>query len=87
MLRILDALKKGQEIILEIINFGNGISATEVEKLFEKFYRAKGNEVVGCGLGLAIVRKIIELHGGRVKFTSAMGRNAVVISLNPPTNC
>ena len=86
MLRNLDALKNGQEIILEIINFGNGISATEVEKLFEKFYRAKGNEVVGCGLGL-IVRKIIELHGGRVKFISAMGRNAVVISLNPPTNC
>ncbi|WP_305908892.1 sensor histidine kinase N-terminal domain-containing protein [Methylomarinum sp. Ch1-1] len=47
---------------LSVIDDGPGIPAAEVDKIFERFYRIPGSPGNGCGLGLAIVREIADLH-------------------------
>ncbi|MCS6836679.1 MAG: hybrid sensor histidine kinase/response regulator [Anaerolineae bacterium] len=56
---------------------GVGIEPQELERIFEPFYRANQreiHEVEGSGLGLSIVKQIVEQHGGRVSVESAVGR-------------
>jgi len=55
---------------------GPGISDAERDKVFTRFYRAHGALEPGSGLGLSIVRKLIEAHGGTASVTSAPGRGA-----------
>lgn len=57
------------EGLVTIADSGPGVPAAELERIFERFYRvdsARGRESGGAGLGLAIVRRLAELHGGRV---------------------
>jgi signal transduction histidine kinase len=58
---------------LRVADHGSGIPAAERERIFERFYRV-GNEttrtVKGTGLGLYLVRQIVEAHGGEVRVTS-----------------
>jgi len=58
------------EALLEVTDTGPGIEAASRERVFERFVRATeaGN---GCGLGLAIVREIVERHAGRVTLDDA----------------
>ena len=59
-----------------IRDYGIGIPAKDIDKLFEPFYRAKnavGNHLPGAGLGLAIVEKIVQYHGGNVRIESVEG--------------
>jgi signal transduction histidine kinase len=64
------------DIKLEVIDHGIGIPPGEQGKIFEKFYRV-GNPLVhntkGSGLGLSLVRHIVQAHGGRVSVESAPG--------------
>lgn len=61
--------KDGSQALLEVKDKGTGIPAGEKEKVFEKFYRS-GNEETrktkGTGLGLYIVKKIVDAHGGKI---------------------
>ena len=54
-------------------DYGSGISETTRERLFEQFFTTKGD---GLGMGLAIVRSIIEAHGGTVAAENANGGGA-----------
>jgi signal transduction histidine kinase len=58
---------------------GEGIPASEHEKIFERFYR-RGSELrretQGVGIGLSIVKHIVEAHGGRVRVRSELGRGS-----------
>ncbi|MEK7773652.1 MAG: ATP-binding protein [Deltaproteobacteria bacterium] len=58
---------------------GIGMPAGEIDKIFDRFYRvdASRNVTVGSGLGLSIVRSIIEAHGGRVEVKSEPGKGSV----------
>ena len=59
----------GSEAIIHISDTGIGIAPEDMVRLFEKFYRIKRREtsdVQGTGLGLALVKSIVERHGGRV---------------------
>jgi signal transduction histidine kinase len=74
---------------LEVEDRGIGIPKGEQEKVFEKFYRA-GDPLVhntkGSGLGLSLVRHIVEAHGGRVELQSSPGRGSkftIVLPLEP----
>ncbi|MGA2863374.1 MAG: HAMP domain-containing sensor histidine kinase [Verrucomicrobiota bacterium] len=64
---------------LWVEDHGNGIPAEEHEKIFERFYR-RGSELrretEGVGIGLSIVRHIVEAHGGRVLVRSAVGEGS-----------
>ncbi|HOW35404.1 MAG TPA: ATP-binding protein [Candidatus Omnitrophota bacterium] len=62
--------------LFQIIDTGIGISENELPKLFSEFYRVDNevNQVVkGTGLGLVLVKKILEAHGGRIWVTSKAG--------------
>lgn len=60
------------EAVIEVEDNGTGISADQAEKIFLPFYSTKGQR--GTGLGLAVTRKIVEEHEGRIQVESELGR-------------
>lgn len=67
------AAQAGENISLEFINHGNTIPEEKLERIFRQFYRldaARGSGG-GAGLGLAIAKEIVELHGGAITAASA----------------
>lgn len=72
------------EVSLTVENPGNAIPAEHLPNLFDRFYRAdpsRSRKSEGAGLGLAIVRSIIEAHSGRVEVTSKSNKTAFIIYL------
>lgn len=68
-------------LALIVTDDGAGIDAADLDGVFERFYRGKnahGLGVPGTGLGLTIVRAIVDAHGGGVGLTSAPGRGTTV---------
>lgn len=62
------------EAIFEIKDEGIGIPPEDQARLFESFHRAKNvGDIPGTGLGLAIVQRSVELHRGKISFTSEVG--------------
>jgi signal transduction histidine kinase len=77
---------------LQVTDTGEGIPASELPRVFERFYRvdkARTRQTGGTGLGLAIVRHVAEAHGGTVRVDSELGRGSTfTVSLpvtGPPT--
>ncbi len=69
----------GPELQVEIADRGPGIPPSEVDRVFDKFYRVRRpGDAGGVGLGLAISAGIIELHGGRIWAENRTGGGAVV---------
>ncbi len=69
----------GGEIRIQIIDTGIGIPAADQPHIFEKFYRVRGEHVVGIagtGLGLAITKSIVEKHNGRIWLESVFGEGS-----------
>ena len=65
--------------LIAVQDNGVGISSTDQDYVFEKFFRVRGQEVdapSGSGLGLAFVKSIIERHGGRVWVESQLGQGS-----------
>ncbi|MHC4106895.1 MAG: sensor histidine kinase, partial [Planctomycetota bacterium] len=60
-------------LLVDVIDTGIGIAKDDVDRVFQKFYRAKDPrvaEVTGSGLGLALARQVVRLHGGEVRVDS-----------------
>ena len=65
---------------LSISNTGEPIPASEINRLFDRFYQVKGARHSGSsGLGLAIVKAIIDLHNGTIRCTSERGKTEFAI--------
>lgn len=65
----IEAVPSEKEITLTVLNHGNTIPKEKLERIFEQFYRldtARTSKSGGAGLGLAIAKEIVELHGGRI---------------------
>ncbi len=62
---------------VEVRDHGPGIPAEALPRLFDRFFRVPGTSVAGTGLGLALVREVVEWHGGRVEVTSELGVGTV----------
>jgi len=54
------------KLILSVSDTGKGFPESEVEKVFDKFYRIKGSKAGGTGLGLSIVRGFVEAQNGTI---------------------
>lgn len=75
------AQTRGEYVELHIADTGIGIAAGDRPHLFEEFYRGENaKEMVqeGTGLGLALVRHIVDRHGGRIDIDSELGRGTTV---------
>ena len=77
-----------ESVKLEVADHGIGIPSEEQNKIFEKFYRV-GDPLVhntkGSGLGLSLVRHIVQAHGGEVTVDSTPGRGSV-FTISLPVN-
>jgi signal transduction histidine kinase/tetratricopeptide (TPR) repeat protein len=76
----------GKNVILEVEDKGIGIPPDEMDKIFEKFYQGKNalkQTVKGAGLGLTLVKRTAEAHGGKVSVKSRVGVGST-FSLNFP---
>ncbi len=69
-------LSDGEEVIITVADTGCGISPDQHLKVFEKFHRAPSPVQEGIGLGLAITKSLVELHGGRIWVESEPGRGS-----------
>ena len=65
-----------REIDFWVADTGEGISAANLPRLFERFWQARKGERRGAGLGLSIAKGIVEAHGGRIWAESAPGRGS-----------
>jgi PAS domain S-box-containing protein len=69
--------RKDGTAVVGVRDTGHGIAKEDLEKVFEKFVQIKANRHRdGVGLGLAIVREFIRLHGGRIWATSEIGKGS-----------
>jgi two-component system sensor histidine kinase KdpD len=70
---------KDQMLITSVADRGPGIDDFEQSLIFEKFYRGRNQrlQIQGTGMGLAIVKAIVEAHGGTVGITSQLGNGSV----------
>ena len=67
------ARQMGDQIEIDVIDNGMGISLPEQERIFERFFRGEQSlllGVSGTGLGLSIVLNLVEMHDGRIWVTS-----------------
>ena len=69
------AAKENHTVKIKIQDFGTGIDAETLKKIFEPYYTTKTR---GMGLGLSIVKRIIEDHNGEINFTSQLGKGTCV---------
>lgn len=72
------AFEDGSTLVVEVADTGPGIPEDELPHVREELYRGQGARgVPGSGLGLALVRAVIERHGGRVSLRSRIGQGSV----------
>jgi len=72
--------QQGQRVLVTIKDTGIGIDSDDVPKLFEPYFRARSaTGIAGTGIGLNIVKEIIELHGGSISVESELGQGTTFI--------
>ncbi len=73
------AVRRGPMVEIRVADNGPGVPGPEQKRIFEKFYRAKDpldRSIEGSGLGLSMVKHVVEAHGGRVSVSSVPGQGA-----------
>ncbi len=76
------AKREGDAVVLQVRDHGPGIAVEQVERVFERFYRVdagRGRESGGSGLGLAVVKHVVSVHGGTVSIRNAAGGGCLLI--------
>jgi len=74
---------------ISVENSGPGIPREELENIWERFYKvdkSRSRRGTGTGLGLSIVKKIVEMHGGKVSVESEPGHGAIFTLYLPPND-
>lgn len=83
----LEVLCENERAIFKVKDNGIGIPADDQELMFESFHRAANvGDIPGYGLGLTMVKKCLELHGGQISFESKVGIGTT-FTVMLPLNC
>lgn len=84
---VVSARREGSRIVVGVKDHGIGISASDIDKLFQPFQRlgavAPGSAIQGVGLGLVVCRRLVEAHGGSIWVESQPGRGSSFIFTLP----
>lgn len=83
----IEGSRQGDQVVLAFHNKGKSIPPHQLETIFEKFYRldsARSSQAGGAGLGLAIARQIVTLHGGTITARSDAARTTFTVTLPAP---
>ncbi|OHB33520.1 MAG: hypothetical protein A2X84_00325 [Desulfuromonadaceae bacterium GWC2_58_13] len=83
---VVDAAQLGDQLMIKVQDWGSGIAAEHLPRIFERFYRvdpARSRKLGGTGLGLSIVKHIIQAHGGQVVVHSTLGEGSVFTLILP----
>jgi signal transduction histidine kinase len=76
--------KDGGVVEISIKDTGIGIYKEDIERLFEPFYRGKNASIEsGAGLGLSLVKEVVDSHGGRLLVQSEPGKGSIFSILLP----
>jgi signal transduction histidine kinase len=73
------ASASSREVHISVADRGMGVPAAEQTRIFEPFYRAPNAieaQIQGAGLGLSLVQRIVEVHGGRITVRSDVGQGS-----------
>ena len=82
------AIIEQKNLIVTVEDTGNGIRQEDIGRIFERFYRVdkgRSRQQGGSGLGLSIVKHVMEIHNGQVKVESAVGKGSRFILTFPIT--
>jgi two-component system sensor histidine kinase AdeS len=63
---LVELVQEGHEAVLHVFDQGPGISESEAQRVFDRFFRVEGSVGDGSGLGLSVVRAVVRGHGGTV---------------------
>jgi two-component system phosphate regulon sensor histidine kinase PhoR len=72
-------LRDNGNAVLQVADNGIGISHQEIPKIFQRFYQSNNNNAIepkGSGLGLTLVKNIVEAHGGIIDVESEIGKGS-----------
>lgn len=84
----LDLLCENEQAIFKVKDNGIGIPADDQQVMFESFHRAANvGDIPGYGLGLTMVKKCLELHGGQISFDSTLGVGTTFTVRLPLNSC
>jgi DNA-binding response OmpR family regulator/two-component sensor histidine kinase len=75
--------KSGKSLRLQVTDTGSGIPSADLERIFELFYQSTSTKGLGTGIGLALTREIVELHGGQIRAESEVGRGSTFVVVLP----
>jgi signal transduction histidine kinase len=81
----ISARRREDGVELSVADTGVGIAEADQDRIFESFERGGGGRQSGAGLGLSLVKRLIELHGGRVTLESEAGEGTRVTCFIPAT--
>lgn len=77
--------RRGKDVVLEVMDNGPGIPEDERERVFDRFYRSGGDrhnsKTLGCGLGLSIVKQVVDLHGAHIALTQSRYEHGLLVMI------
>lgn len=81
-----DQIKENHVVQISVSDQGDGIPEAEIERVFDQFYRvdtSRNRATGGVGLGLTIVKRLVEAHGGEISVISEIGEGATFVVALP----